>query len=222
MVTPVCHVERTEVSGMGDAREGGTTVLVVADDPKVCSLVAEELGTRGVTVAVGAPGSGALGDLVANDVDVIVVDVDRDGLTLCRHVAASAPDVPVLALTASGNLDSAIAVIRAGAYDVVTKPPEPAALALAVQRAAEQRRLRQEVTRLRRETEGAPETSGARQKSQPQDHAWIPSLAEAERLHILRVLRLAKGSRRDAAMLLGIDRKTLYRKLRDFEPPEES
>ena len=55
-----------------------------------------------------------------------------------------------------------------------------------------------------------------------EEGATVPSLADAERMHILRVHELAKGSRRQAAMLLGIDRKTLYRKLREFGTTDAS
>jgi two-component system response regulator HydG len=57
---------------------------------------------------------------------------------------------PVVLITAFGTLDTAIAAIRAGAYDFITKPIEIEALAVALERAVERRRLRKEVSELRR------------------------------------------------------------------------
>ncbi|HUI28087.1 MAG TPA: sigma-54 dependent transcriptional regulator, partial [Candidatus Kryptonia bacterium] len=59
------------------------------------------------------------------------------------------PDVPVVVITAFGSLDSAVAAIRAGAYDFITKPVKIDALALALDRAVRHRALRVEVKRLR-------------------------------------------------------------------------
>src|SRR6185369_10710497 len=72
-----------------------------------------------------------------------------DGLELCARIAGAHPEVPVIVITAFGNLDAAIAAIRAGAYDFLTKPFDIQVLALSLQRAVQHRRLRAEVKRLR-------------------------------------------------------------------------
>jgi two-component system response regulator HydG len=71
------------------------------------------------------------------------------GLELCQRVVADRPDLPVIMLTAFGSFETAVGAIRAGAYDFVTKPVEIEALAIAVRRACEHRRLHGEVKRLR-------------------------------------------------------------------------
>src|SRR5262249_9211786 len=65
-------------------------------------------------------------------------------------VVANRPDVPVVVITAFGSLETAIAAMRAGAYDFITKPFEVEALELTLQRAVQHRSLREEVKRLRR------------------------------------------------------------------------
>ena len=45
-----------------------------------------------------------------------------NGLALCERVVANRPDVPVVVITAFGSLETAVAAIRAGAYDFITKP----------------------------------------------------------------------------------------------------
>jgi two-component system response regulator HydG len=72
-----------------------------------------------------------------------------NGLELCARLAESHPGVPVIVITAFGSLDTAVAAIRAGAYDFLTKPLEIEALVLALDRAIQYRGLREEVKRLR-------------------------------------------------------------------------
>jgi two-component system response regulator HydG len=86
-------------------------------------------------------------------VDVIVTDLNMPGgtgLDLCSWVASHRPDVPVLVLTAFGTFDTAVAAIRAGAYDFLSKPIRLDVLSLAINRAVSHRFLREEVRLLRR------------------------------------------------------------------------
>jgi two-component system response regulator HydG len=63
---------------------------------------------------------------------------------------ANQPGVPVVVITAFGSMDTAVAAMRAGAYDFVTKPIEMDLLALAVERAIEHRKLSEKVRALSR------------------------------------------------------------------------
>jgi two-component system response regulator HydG len=129
-----------------------TRVLAVDDDAALLDLFVEELPRHGVAVEPARSGEEALRRLAAAPYDVVVSDIHMRGMTgveLARRVAAERPDVPVLLLTAFGDLETAIAAVRAGAYDYLAKPIDVEALALAVKRAAERRRLTLEVDRLR-------------------------------------------------------------------------
>ena len=59
--------------------------------------------------------------------------------------------MPVIVLTAFGSYETAVAAIRAGAYDFISKPVQLDVLGIAIERAAHHRALHQEVTRLRSE-----------------------------------------------------------------------
>jgi DNA-binding NtrC family response regulator len=72
-----------------------------------------------------------------------------DGLALCERIVLNRPDIPVVVVTAFGSLETAVAAIRAGAYDFVTKPVDLDALVLVLERAVQHRALREEVRRLR-------------------------------------------------------------------------
>src|SRR5258708_36817364 len=73
------------------------------------------------------------------------------GIELCQELRQRYPDLLPLVLTGQGGLETAIAAIRAGAYDFITKPVKVDALAIAVQRALEHLSLQREVMRLRRD-----------------------------------------------------------------------
>ncbi len=127
-------------------------VFVVDDEREMVELVQLGLKKRGFAAVPFGNGADALAQLTEQDVDVVVTDLNMKGMTgleLCQKIVAARPDVPVLVLTAFGSFETAVGAIRAGAYDFVTKPIEVEALAIAVRRAAEHRRLRGEVKRLR-------------------------------------------------------------------------
>ena len=127
-------------------------VLLVDDDPELCELLDVTLGKRGFDVIAVTDPAAALDVLRSTPLDVVVTDLNMPGLPgtdLCARVTSLRPDLPVIVITAFGSLDTAVAAIRSGAYDFVTKPFDVEALALALRRAAQHRALRQEVKVLR-------------------------------------------------------------------------
>jgi two-component system response regulator HydG len=134
-------------------------VLLVDDDASLCETLALGLRKRGFVATFRTSADEALRAFDAEDFDVVVTDLNMRGLggiELCERIAGSRPDVPVIMLTAFGSLDSAVAAIRAGAYDFINKPVELDVLAIAVDRAAAHRSLREEVKRLRLESGRLP------------------------------------------------------------------
>jgi two-component system response regulator HydG len=132
-------------------------LLVVDDEPEMCALLEAGLSRRGFEVASRTSGDAALALLDETDFDAIVVDLNMPGATgldVARWVAANRPDTPVIVITAFGSLETAVAAIRAGAYDFVTKPFEIETIALTLGRAVGYRHLRAEVRRLRIAAEG--------------------------------------------------------------------
>src|SRR5213596_2291536 len=133
-------------------------VLVVDDDVDVCALLEARLAGRGFEVAWTTSATAALDSLATADVDAVLTDIKMarmSGLELCERIVASRPDLPVVVMTAFGTLEAAIAAIRAGAYDFVTKPVEIDVLVVALERAVQHRALRSEVERLRRVVDDA-------------------------------------------------------------------
>ncbi|OYP38511.1 sigma-54-dependent transcriptional regulator [Rhodopirellula sp. MGV] len=131
------------------------TVLIVDDDKSMCDLVQAALSLNGFGTLVCQNASQAIERLHQQNVDVVLTDVrmpGTSGLELCRQIHSLRPDLPVVVMTAFGNLETAVEAIRGGAYDFVTKPVEMQVLRMAIQRAAEHRRLSEQI-RLLSETQ---------------------------------------------------------------------
>jgi two-component system response regulator HydG len=127
-------------------------VLLVDDDANLTSTVALGLSQRGYRVLTASRADEALRQLDTEELDVVVTDLNMPGLggiEFCERVSESHPDLPVIVLTAFGSYDSAVAAIRAGAYDFLSKPARLDVIAIAVERAASHRALHREVKRLR-------------------------------------------------------------------------
>jgi two-component system response regulator HydG len=132
-------------------------VLIVDDDQSMCETLAAAMSRRGFVVAWKSSALDALALIDHQDFDVVVTDLHMDGmdgLAFCERVVANRPDVPVVVITAFGTLDTAVAAIRAGAYDFITKPFEVELVRLTLTRAVQHRALRDEVKRLRQQVRG--------------------------------------------------------------------
>jgi DNA-binding NtrC family response regulator len=130
------------------------TILIVDDDDDTAVLLRDSLRKRGYDVDAVNSAQQCLERLKTDPADVVVTDVQMSGMSgidLCVELRQRYPDLLPLVLTGQGGLDTAIAAIRAGAYDFITKPVKVDALAIAVQRAVEHLSLQREVMRLRRD-----------------------------------------------------------------------
>jgi two-component system response regulator AtoC len=128
-------------------------ILVVDDDRAQCQFLADGLRRREFEVQWHLSAEEALQTTTTQDFDVVVTDLRlgaMDGIALCEQLVANRPDLPIVVITAFGSLDTAVAAIRAGAYDVITKPIDIGVLQLALDRALGHRALREEVKRLRK------------------------------------------------------------------------
>jgi two-component system response regulator HydG len=136
--------------------------LIVDDDQSMCELLGVGLKKRDFDPVCVTSATAAFELLAAEDFDVVVTDVNMrgvGGIELCRHVVANRPDVPVIVITAFGSMETAIAAMRAGAYDFIPKPVDLDTLQLALERGIGHHRLRTEVKRLR-EVVAANQRSG--------------------------------------------------------------
>lgn len=175
----------------------GATCLLLEDDDAFRERLARALTAREVRV-VAVPGlSEARAAWIGTRLDGAIVDLrldDGDGLTAVRELHAAQPELPIIVLTGFGSIATALEAVRLGARDYLTKPADPDQILAA---------LRGE--RLARDNP----------KEVP---AETPSLDRVEWEHIQRVLTDCGGNISQTARLLGLDRRTLQRKLGKFPP----
>src|SRR5262245_55134916 len=128
-------------------------LLVVDDDRAMREMLVSLFKERGLLVDDAASADAALAAAADHDFDVVVSDVRMPGLSgveLVGQLRRLRPSTPVVLMTAFGSIDSAVDAMRSGAFDYLTKPFEPDAVILAVERALAHRALAEENEQLRR------------------------------------------------------------------------
>jgi DNA-binding NtrC family response regulator len=127
-------------------------ILVIDDEPDVCDLLKLTLERQGASVVACTSAHRALECVANEEFDAVLTDLGMPGMggiEACERIAGARPGLPVIVVTGEGRMDTAIAAMRAGAYDFLTKPIEPKLIALSVGRAVQHHRLRVELKRLR-------------------------------------------------------------------------
>ena len=122
------------------------TVLVVDDETNLRKVLGATLRREGYQVVLAENGDQAIARFDEGGIDLVISDLvmpQKDGFDVLRHVLSRAPDVPVILITAHGTVDSAVAAIKAGAFDYITKPFDQAEFKQVIDKAAKTRALAQ-------------------------------------------------------------------------------
>ncbi|WP_295446929.1 sigma-54 dependent transcriptional regulator [uncultured Thiodictyon sp.] len=99
--------------------------LVVDDEPDILDLVKITLGRMDVQATTAMTVGAAKHELEHGRFDVCLTDMnlpDGNGIDLVRFIAEHHPELPVAMITAHGSMESAVAAMKAGAFDFVPKP----------------------------------------------------------------------------------------------------
>jgi two-component system response regulator PilR (NtrC family) len=107
------------------------SALIVDDERDIRELVGIALSRMGLRVETAADLASARAQLALHDFDLCITDMrlpDGNGLALVEHIAAAHPRTAVAMMTAYGNVEAAVAALKAGAFDFVTKPVDLAVL----------------------------------------------------------------------------------------------
>ena len=127
-------------------------ILVIDDDSSMCEVLETELKSRGFATASTTTPEDGLRRLAEEDFSLVLTDINMRGMSgvqVCQQIVERREDLPVVVMTAFGSVEAAVAAIRAGAYDFVTKPFDMDDITLTIERALKNRELREEVQRLR-------------------------------------------------------------------------
>ena len=102
-------------------------ILVVDDEPSMRKVLSRLLERAGYSVETAEHGRKALDRLHDGGIDLVITDIRMpvmDGMELLTAMAPNLPDIPVIVITAHGTVDTAVAAMKMGAFDFVSKPFE--------------------------------------------------------------------------------------------------
>lgn len=176
----------------------GDTILLIDDDVSFRERLKRAFIARGFAVMVTDSLAGSLAAGGQPEVQAAVVDLrmpDTDGLEIIRQLHAIRSDLPLLVLTGFGSIATALESVRLGAKDYLTKPADPDQILAALQGAR---------------------WLGENPKDVPVE---TPTLDRVEWEYMQRILADCGGNISQTARLLGINRRSLQRKLGKYPPP---
>jgi two-component system response regulator PilR (NtrC family) len=128
-------------------------ILVVDDEASMRQLMEIALSKEGYQVT-GADSARQAREMFAErSFDLVISDIklpDLSGVEVLRHVRETAPDTPVIMITAYASTDTAVEALRLGAADYVTKPFKIDELKIIIKSHLEKKRLKEEVVQLKR------------------------------------------------------------------------
>src|SRR6201989_1408885 len=129
-------------------------ILIVDDEADICELVAGLLQDEGYSTRTARDSDSALNEIKSRRPNLLFLDIwlqgsRLDGLQLLDSVKEQHPELPVVMISGHGNIETAVAAIKRGAYDFIEKPFKADRLVLVADRALETSRLRREVKDLK-------------------------------------------------------------------------
>jgi DNA-binding NtrC family response regulator len=129
-------------------------ILVVDDEQKICLIISQILSEEGFIVETVNSGEVAIELLDTFLPDLVLMDQNMpgmNGIETMEEIKSRHPEIMVIILTAFGSIPLAVAAIKKGAYDYLSKPFDNEELLLLIQRALEHRRLTEEVSQLKKQ-----------------------------------------------------------------------
>ncbi len=135
-------------------------ILLVDDEESMRISVSQWLSLSDYEVECFADGHSALKNIDAGFEGVVVSDIrmpGMDGLELMRAILQMDAEIPVVLITAHGDVRMAVSAMREGAYDYIEKPFDPEILLETIRRAGEKRRLVLENRRLKEQLQKSPD-----------------------------------------------------------------
>jgi two-component system nitrogen regulation response regulator NtrX len=129
-------------------------ILIVDDEADIRDLVAGILQDEGYDARTARNSDDALAAIVARKPNLVFLDIwlqgsKLDGLQLLDIIKQEHPEVPLVMISGHGNIETAVAAIKHGAYDFIEKPFKADRLVLVAERALETSRLKREVKQLK-------------------------------------------------------------------------
>lgn len=129
-------------------------ILIIDDEPAICSGCGMILDEHGYSVETAASGRGGLDKLNKTAFDLVLLDIklpDMSGLEILTKIKQEKTDVHVVMMTGHGTVANAVEAMKKGAFDFITKPFAEEQLVQAVAKAMENKTLIAENRNLRKQ-----------------------------------------------------------------------
>jgi two-component system NtrC family response regulator len=120
------------------------SILLIDDEESILTSIKSFLLRRGHMVYTAADGAEGINKIKNNPIDLVLTDYrmpNKNGLEVLQEVKEINPTIDVVVITAFGNVDDAIGIMKNGAYDYLTKPIDLDELENLIKRIAEKRTL---------------------------------------------------------------------------------
>ena len=129
-------------------------ILIVDDETDIRELIGGILEDEGYETRLAGNSDTALAAVEERRPSLVILDIwlqgsRLDGLDVLKQIKENHPDLPVVIISGHGNIETAVAAIKLGAYDYIEKPFKADRLVLVVTRALETSRLKRENEQLR-------------------------------------------------------------------------
>tara|TARA_A100001037_G_scaffold302922_1_gene335743 strand:- start:132 stop:1523 length:1392 start_codon:yes stop_codon:yes gene_type:complete len=144
------------------ASPNGLQVLFTDDEEYLRELMELEIPRMGHAITVCADGANAVHMLEQNNFDCLLVDLDMPGMNGMEVIARAkelSPELDCIILTGKSSIESAIAALRHGVFDYITKPCKLIELKSILQRVADKRQLRRNYQAVKRQLDQVQGTS---------------------------------------------------------------
>ncbi len=145
-------------------------ILIIDDESFICENVERILSDEGYQVCSAATGAQAREVVLANDIDLALLDLNlgiEDGIDVLKALKEIDPDLLVIIITGYGSVESAVDALKLGAYHYMKKPFKADALRVIVKLALQTQTLKREVRNLKRADNCLPGRSPMIGKSKP-------------------------------------------------------
>lgn len=128
------------------------TILIIEDEETLRFSLSHGLGAKGFHVLTAEDGAKGLSLIKNNVIDLILLDFqlpDTNGLRMLEEIKRIDAGIPVIIMTAFGDIRTSVEAMKMGAYDYILKPFEYEEMVININKALEHRRLREEVEHIR-------------------------------------------------------------------------
>jgi signal transduction histidine kinase len=185
-------------------------ILVVDDDEMVRYVLTEKLSETGFSAVAACDGQSAVKLFSDTVFDAVLLDLKMpgmDGIETLKELRKHDPDIPVIMVTAFGDIATAVEAIKLGAYDFVEKPPQISRIMVTLRRAIEKATLERKVRVLGKSVEESAVLKQSYEKLKELDHVktiFLSSVSHELRTPLTSIIGFAEISRKIFTKLIAV------------------